>query len=336
MTYVSTGNIQATDYNGFVSTTSGGNINATWGTAANGQGYGQINIATVSAGTNVVATQWSQLFQTITNVAAHQGTTITSRSPFPVSGNVIYANANVATDIVACYNNRANAASVGTMFTGYTGTTYKGGSTGSGGSAWTINFTHVITFANTNAYYSFFNAGGTIKWYISKNSTGTVADLEWNAFTGFAGAGGKCAGTIVLTGAGTSKTINGATYVGTNKYGGTLSPGTLASSTGVFNLGTGQTTLFQQNDTGGPYTSNYIRLNALVNSTTAPTTITLYTTWYDNGDGNAGSTAQISGGSATTALSFGSAPATVVTVTPPESLYLANVWGTPTIVASTA
>jgi hypothetical protein len=339
MTYVATGNIQATDYNGFVSTTSGGNLNATWGdTATVGQGYGQGNIATVAVGSTVTATQWSTLFSTIANIAAHQGspTTITSRTPYPVATNTIYANAGVATDLATCYTNRANAASVGTQFTGWSGTSSKTGTTGSGGSAWTISWTHVITFANTAAYYSFFNAGGTLKWYISKNSTGTVADTEWNSFVGFGGAGGVCSGNIVLTGSNGSKTINGVTYTGTTKFGGSGSPATYASGTGVYSLTTGQTTLYQQNDPGGAYTSNYVRLNAAVNSTSAPTTLTLYTTWYDAGDGNPGSTAQISGGSASSGISFGSAPTTIVTLTPPEQTNIANVWSSQTIVASVA
>ena len=130
MTYISTGNIQATDYNGFVSTTSGGNVNATWGTAGNGAGYGQGNISTVATGGTVQATQWSSLFSIIANMASHQGSSITSRTPYPVTGNIIYANANVATDIATCYANRANAASVGTLFTGWTGSPSKTTATG--------------------------------------------------------------------------------------------------------------------------------------------------------------------------------------------------------------
>ena len=39
MTYSTGGLIQATDYNGFVSTTASANVNATWGTAISGSGY---------------------------------------------------------------------------------------------------------------------------------------------------------------------------------------------------------------------------------------------------------------------------------------------------------
>ena len=336
MTYTATGNIQSTDYNGFVSTTSAGNVNVTWGQAANGAGYGQGNISTVAIGDTVTATQWSTLFSTIANMAAHQGTTITSRTPYPVATNTIYANAGVATDIAACYANRANAASVGTQFTGWTGSSSKTSTTGSGSAAWTIIWTHTLTWANTAAYYSFFNAGGTVKWYNSKNSTGTVADLEWNAFTGFGGAGGKCAGNVVFTGSSASKTINGVTYSnGITAFGGSLTP-TIPATTGIFNLGTANTTMFTQLDTGTASSSNYVQIQAKVDSTSAPTTLTFYTTWYDAGDANTGSTAQITGGTATSGISFGSAPAAIITVTPPETTNLANTWGSTTIVASVA
>ena len=335
MTYSTGGLIQATDYNGFVSTTASANINATWGTASAGAGYGQGNVATINVADTVTATQWATLNNTITSAANHQGTSITARTN-PVAGNTIAVLSSLNTDITNCYTNRNNAASVGSQYTGWTGTTAKTTNTGSAAAAWTITFTHTVTFANTAAYYNFFNAGGTIKWYISKNSTGTVADTEWNSFVGFGGAGGVCSGNIVLTGAGTTKTINGVTYLGTNKFGGSGTPATYASGTGLFNLSTANTTLYQQNDPGGAYTSNYVRLNALVDSTSAPTTLTFYTTWYDNGDGNPGSTAQISGGSATSGISFGSAPATVITLTPPEQTNIANTWGSQTIVASVA
>jgi hypothetical protein len=336
MTYVSTGLIQAADYNGFVSTNSGANVNAAWGTPTATGGYGQGNIATVAGGTTVNATQWSGLFGIIANMAAHQGTGITSRTPYPVAGNTIYANAAVNTDITNCYTNRANAASIGTQYTTWTGTSSKTGSTGSGGGAWSITFTHTITFPNNAAYYSFFNSGGYLKWQVNKQSTGTVADTEWNAFVGSSGNGGRCAGTIVLTGVGASKTINGSTYYGTNTINGSGSPSTYLTGTGCNQYTTTPTTIYQIYDTGAAYTSNYVRVNASVDSNTAPTTITLTTVWYDNGDGNTGSTAQINGGSATSGISFGSAPSTIVTYFNPETTYITNTWGTPTISASTA
>jgi hypothetical protein len=64
MTYSAGGLIQATDYNGFVSTTAGANVNATWSTGATNSGWGQTAIGTVSAAGTVTATQWASNWPT--------------------------------------------------------------------------------------------------------------------------------------------------------------------------------------------------------------------------------------------------------------------------------
>jgi hypothetical protein len=317
MTY-STGNlIQATDYNGFASTTAGANINATWNTA-----YGQTALSTVAAAGTVTATQWATLNTTISSMASHQGTTITSRTN-PVAGNIISALANVNTDITNCYTNRANAATQGTQFTGWTGTASKTTATGSGAAAWTITFTNTVTFANTTAASNFFNAGGMIKIQSSKTSTGTSSDPEWNTFVG------TTCGTIYLTSTGASKTLNGTTYTGTTKIGGSGTPTTLTTGTGFAQLTSTPVTVYKQFDSGTAYSSNYLQMNASVSGAV----LTLTSVWYDNGDPNG---AAISGGTATTGITFGTAPTTVVTYYPPESTYLANTWGTVTVASTVA
>lgn len=342
MTYSQGGLIQAADFNGFVSTTANANINATWGTASSLGGYGQGNIATVSAGTTVgagntvpSATQWAGLVSVISAMGAHQGTAITSRTP-PVAGNIITALAAVGSDIGNCYTNRNNAASVGSQYTSWTGTASKTTATGSGSASWTITFTDTVTFANTSAFYSFFNAGGYLKWQVGKSSTGTVADTEWNAFVGASGAGGVVAANVIISGAGTSKTISGLTLTGTTKFGGTGTPTTLATSTGAFALGTSPTTIYKQFDSGSAYSSNYVQVTAAVDNASTPTVITLVTTWFDNGDTNPGSSAAITGGTATTGITFGTAPTTIITYYPPETSNLTNTWGTPSVASSVA
>ena len=317
MTY-STGNlIQATDYNGFVSTTVGANINATWNTA-----YGQTALSTVAAGGTVTATQWATLNTTISSMASQQGTTITSRTN-PVAGNIISALANVNTDITNCYTNRANAAAQGTQFTGWTGTASKTTATGTGNAAWNITFTNTITFANTNAANNFFNAGGMFKTQFSKTSTGTGQDTEWNSFVN------TICGTIYLTSTGASKTLSGNTYTGTTKDGGTGTPTILTTSTGFAQLTSTPVTIYKQFDTSTPYTSNFVQINASVSGAV----LTLTSVWYDNGDLNQ---SNISGGTATTGITFGTAPTTVVTYYPPSTTYLANTWGAVTVASSVA
>jgi hypothetical protein len=315
MTYTTGGLIQATDYNGFVSTTVGGNINATWNSS-----YGQTALSTVAAGATVTATQWATLNSTISSMASHQGTTITSRTS-PVVGNTITALTNVATDITNCYTNLANAASQGTQFTAWTGTASKTTATGSGAAAWTITFTNTVTFANTTAATYFFNAGGLLKIQFSKTSTGTSQDPEWNTFIN------STCGTIYLSSTGASKTLNGGTYTGTTKVGGLGIPTTLATSTGFAQLTSSPVTIYKQFDSGAPYTSNYLQVNASISGAV----LTLTTVWYDNGD-PAG--ADISGGTATSGITFGTAPTTVVTFFPPATTYIANTWGSVTVAST--
>lgn len=334
MTYSSGNLIQATDYNGFVSTTVGANLNATWNTT-----YGQTALPTVSAGNTVTASgYWASLFSTIAAIGTHQGTAVTSRIPYPATGNIISANANVNTDLTNIYTNRFNANVIGAQFTGWTGTasftTNIGNTGGNTQGAWTATFTDTITFANSNAANAFFACGGYAQIQFGKSSTGTVADTEWNTFIGAAGAGGVVAAKVILTSDAASKTIVGTTYQGTYKTGGTGTPTTLATGTGFNQLTTTPVTIYKQFDTGTAYSSNYVQVNASKNAT--GNVITLTTTWFDNGDTNIGSVTTITGGTATTGISFGSGPATVVTLYVPETTNISNVWGTYTVASSVA
>jgi len=169
MTYSVGGLIQATDYNGFAST-SGSNINAIWNTA-----YGQTAVGTVSAGGTVTATQWSTLNSTLTSLGNHQGTSLTSRAN-PTAGSTISILSNLGTDITNCNTNKFNAYASGSQYTAWSGTSSKTSATGSGSSSWTITFTHTVTFSSTTTAAYFFNAGGLIKLQFGKTSTGTTSD----------------------------------------------------------------------------------------------------------------------------------------------------------------
>jgi len=329
MTYSLGGLIQATDYNGFADTTAGGNVNVIWGTGTSDAGYGQsTTLATVSPGGTVTATQWASLVNRISSIASHQGTSITSRTA-PVAGNVISVLTAVQTDLNNCYTNRGNAAGTGTQFTAWTGTSSKTGTTGSGTTTWTITFTHTITWSSANAARYFFNGGGRIKWETSKTSTGTDADDEWNDLAN------TLVGDIYITGGTGTQTINGTAYTGTTKTGGTGSPTTLTTTTGWYDLTTSDVTIYKQFADTAPYTGSYIQINA--KTAGSGTQLVLTTTWVDPGGSGAGSSDNISGGTATTGISFGTAPATVVTYFPPSTTYLTEAsWGTPTVAATTA
>ena len=139
MTYSLGGLIEATDYNGFVSTTVGANINATWSTGSTDSGWGQTAITTVSAAGTVTATQWASLVNTLTSMGSQTGTALTSRTA-PTAGQTINVLSAVSADITSCNTNRANAAAVGSTSTSWTGAAAKTTTTGSGTNAWTITW----------------------------------------------------------------------------------------------------------------------------------------------------------------------------------------------------
>jgi len=319
MTYTIGGLIQAADYNGFANVTVGGNINAVLNTA-----YGQTAVSSVSAPATVTATQWSTLNSALTTLGSHQATALTSRTN-PVAGNTIAILSNFGTDCANVNTNKFNAAASGTQFTGYTGTTSKTSATGSGSDAWTITFTHTVTFANATAATYFFNAGGLIKIEFNKSSNVTDADPDWNNLSS------SICGDVFISADGASKVIAGVTYLGTKVIGGSGTPGTLASATGWNQLTGSPVVVYKQFDSVYTYTNNFIQTSASKTSTV----VTLTTVWSDAGDATPfGSTNNISGGTATTGISFGTAPATVVTAFPPSATYLANTWGAIAVAAT--
>lgn len=332
MTYSQGSLIVATDYNGFVNDTAGANVNGIWAAGATDKGYGQTALGTVSAAGTVTATQWASLVNTISSLGSHQGTAITSRSA-PVAGNTIDILAALNTDLTNTTNNRGNAAASGTEYGTFSGTTSKTSATGSGQSAWTITFTHTVTFASADATRYFFNAGGIVRLKYGKSSTGVDNDDAWNTFSGLCGS-------INLTGRvnSASQTIAAQAYTGTTRIGGGGgTQTTLATTTGWYNLTGSPTTIFQLNNAVSPYSGEYIRTTATATSTTV---LTLVTTWVSDGSSGAGTSANISGGTATASPSTtitGTAPTTLVTYLPPSSTYLTTAsWGTPTIAASVA
>lgn len=321
MTYSSGQLIQATDYNGFVSTNAGANVNATWGTSSGSSGYGQGDLATVSTGGTVTATQWASLVNTLAAMGSHQGTTITARTA-PTAGTTISILSAVATDLGSCYTNRYNAATRGTQYTGWTGTNSVTGGKTAG--AWTMTFTNTVTFASSNATRYFFNAGGLIKLDVSKTSTGATGDPEWNDL-----ANTLC-GDIYFSGLATSHTIAGQAYTGTTKIGGTGTPNTLSTGTGYYALtpGAAATIIYKQFADTAPYTSNYIQHSVALN---AGSTVLTFTTVWSASDGD-----PITGGTAASGATPGTAPCTICTYYPPETTYLTNSWGTPTVAATVA
>jgi len=329
MAYTAGSLIEATDYNGFVSSNTY-NVNKIFSTGSSDYGYGQSALSTVSAGGTVTATQWAGLVNNISSMASHTGTTITSRTA-PTATDLIEILSNINTDLTNIDGNRGNAHASGSTISTFSGTTSKTSATGSGTASWTITFTHTITFSSANAARYFFNAGGIVKIQYGKTSTGTDVDAEWNALAGETGI-------IYFVGRvdGASQNIGGTTYTGTTRTGGTGgTETTLATTTGYYNLSTSDTTLFQLNDDTSPYSGEYIRTAA--KTAGSGTQLVFTTTWVSDGSSGAGTSANISGGTATNSPATsitGTAPTTLVNLIAPSTTYLTASWGTPTIAAS--
>lgn len=322
MTYSAGGLIQATDYNGFASTTANANVNDVWSTGSGDKGWGQTALSTVSAAGTVTATQWADLVNRISSMGSHTGTAITARSA-PTTGNLIQILSNINTDLTNITTNRNNAAAVGSQFTGWTGTNSK--TTATSGSPWSITFTNTVTFASANAARYFFNGGGLIKLEVSKSSTGALGDPEWNDL-----ANTLC-GDIYFSGVAASHTIAGTAYTGTTKIDGTGTPNTLSTTTGFYALSAGaaETIIYKQFADTAPYTSNFIQHSVALN---AAGTVLTFTTLWSASDGD-----PITGGTAASGATPGTAPCTICTYYPPSSTYLTTQsWGTPSVAATTA
>lgn len=319
MTYTSGGLIQATDYNGFVSTTAGANINDIWSTGSSDKGYGQSAISTVSTAGTITATQWATLVNTLSSLGSQTGTTLTARTA-PTAGTVISVLAAVNTDITNVTTNRNNAVAVGSQFTGWSGTNSKTAATS--GATWTITFTNTVTWASANAARYFFNGGGLIKLDVSKTATGALGDPEWNDL-----ASTLC-GDIWISGVGTAHTIAGTSYTGVTKIGGTGTPASLQTSLGWYNLTTSDQIIYKQFADTAPYTNNFIQHQA--KTAGSGTQLVITTTWSAS-DGD-----PISGGTAASGATPGTAPCTICTYYPPSTTYLTSAsWGTPTVAATT-
>jgi hypothetical protein len=248
----------------------------------------------------------------------------------PTVGTVISVLSAVNTDLTNVTTNRGNAASVGTTSSTWSGSTAKTSGTGSGASAWTITFTHTVTFPSADQARYFWNAGGLVLLDMSKTSTGTDTDPDWNTFIG-------TVGTLYMSGRVNSaaQTISGTSYTGFTRVGGSGTPSPNLTTTGWYSLtsGAAATTMWQLNNSVSPYSGEYVRVTAAVNA--GRTALTLVTTWFSDGSSGAGTSANISGGTDTASGGgFGTAPAVRCRFIPPSTTRLSASWGTPTVAAS--
>ncbi len=226
MSYTSGGTIQANDYNNLAwggNTTNVYNSTITnlaqvMGVGYGYRGYGQTVTAinAVAAGTDLVTgTQWAGLIYLLNRALGHQGG---SGSQLGSGGNLgttagstITAYANVAT-AVGTVNTNANSYAASGSTT--TGSNFTNGLTGGSGTV-SGSFTRTLTWSSADACRYFFNCGGYINWVISAtNNNGTLrsADLVTQFATYQAGGSLKNSTGTPRTGSG--GTVNTSTALG--------------------------------------------------------------------------------------------------------------------------
>lgn len=185
MSYITGGNIEATDYNTF--STLGSSMNQVYGDLYPGAtafpnasyGYGiSPALSAVTAGQPVTAAQWSALFQAMRDCGTHQGTTVSPPVPAvdPIAGGSIVAEntgtplANIVTNL---NSNRLIVAPGQTSI--ITGTGFPNPA------PWTnsLVYTFQVDFGSWNNARYFFNAGGQISITGTYSSPVTPEEDGW-------------------------------------------------------------------------------------------------------------------------------------------------------------
>ena len=257
MAYSAGDTILDDEYNTFVTggadgsaTHSTANVNTVWGTGDSTKGYGQTgDVAAVSAGATVTATQWNNFLGRIETLGAHQGTTVTDYAAL-TAADTVAALSTVSTDVTNVYSNRYDAAAVGAAIAG----------SSVGTNTWTgeQNTTMTLTFASEAQMNYWFNAGGTVRFSCSRSGgTANNKNTEWTDMM-------NDLGTIWLS-ASDSHTVNSQALTGTTKVGGTGAggTGTAISSVNFHELTASYQQLMIFYADTAPYTANYIKLEAL-------------------------------------------------------------------------
>lgn len=189
MTYIVGGNIQAADYNTFATASTG--VNEVFADLHSGAttiltgadfGYGQTPpLTSVSANTNVLATQWAALFTAMRNCGTHQGTVVVTPSgPVPASGPVVSSNIlalnTPSTMTTAVTSLRTNRLNLGTLQTSViVGTGF------ANPAPWTTSlvYTFQVDFGSWNNARYFFNTGSQISITGVYSPTPTPDEVAW-------------------------------------------------------------------------------------------------------------------------------------------------------------
>lgn len=236
MTYITGGTVQATDYNTFA--TLAGSMNEIYADLHPGAttlpdagfGYGQNPLTSVTIGSNIRASEWAALFQSMRASGTHQGVNTVPPLPAtdPVPGDLIEAFttpttlAALVTSLQASRFNVALGESSLVAGTLYTQPVVPWINT----LVWTVS----VNLSSWNNARYFFNSGGSILLTGTYPAPVTPEDIQWNsmlsamsplAFNAFtsspsSGSGGTAIGFYGLTAS--YQTIYTKTYGGAGSY----------------------------------------------------------------------------------------------------------------------
>ena len=320
MAYSAGDTILDDEYNTFVTGGADGtathgtaNVNTVWGTGDSTKGYGQTgDIAAVSAGATVTATQWNNFLGRIGTLGAHQGTSVTDYSAL-TTDDTVAALADVDGDVTNVYNNRYNAAAVGAAIS----------TTSVGTNTWTTtqNTTLTLTFASEAQLNNWFNAGGTVRFSCSRSGgTSNDKNTEWTDMM-------NDLGTIWIS-ASDSHTVNSQALSGTTKVGGTGSGGggTSISNNGFYDLTGSLTQMMIFYADTAPYTANYIKLEA----SKSGAVLTIKATFQDDAADTGNPTYPLSGTNPQSLDKVDGTLTVSMDAYQPSTSNLTATWGTPT------
>lgn len=233
------------------------NVNSVFGSGQNNIGWGQVDpVSAVAAEQDVSAAEWATMLNAINTAAVHQGTTLGAViNPSPTDNIEILTS--LSQNITDIYANRLNCAATGTPITA-DGTIDRVAD-------WKVSVlaTLTCTFDSANELRYFFNAGGRLTLAASRSGgSGHSKNSGWTDLL-------AAMGTIHLTAASGVANIEivGTTYTGTTKTGGSGTPTTLDTATGIYDLTGSNTEIFKQYALTANYTANYVIINAKISGT---------------------------------------------------------------------
>lgn len=308
MTYATGGLIQASDFNGLAGGSAAnvsGQLNCVLGTGRRDVGYGQTTVSNVAQYNKVYATDWASMINKLNTVRQHQTGSGTGISA-PSTGNLIQYISTLSSSITSAYSGRLSYASSGSTTTG---SNYNTAFTASGASSGTVTITRTVTFASGDAARYFFNGGGRLTLVASGTNNN-----------------GQSRGDSMVSLLGTnfnSDSMYAITYSGRSGSGGTAST----------NLTTGSTAGYYGSSTSPTYTT--------VCAITASGYYSSDSLTFSTANNNPGPTTNEDNGnvlylklvlfSQSDAAALDVTVTTRVDITPPETTYLSNTWGSITV-----